>query len=86
MGKPVVTYISPKMKEQLPEELPIVSADFDELPAKIEELLADPQKRHALGMLGRAYAERYHDYIKVTKHLYNVYNESASERNIFKLL
>jgi glycosyltransferase involved in cell wall biosynthesis len=86
MGKPVITYISPEMKEHLPQDLPIVSADFDELPETVDALIADPQKRHDLGVRGRAYAERYHDYVKVTKHLYEVYNGTVEENDLFKLL
>lgn len=86
MGKPVITYISPEMRESFPDELPIVSADFDTLAAAVDELIADPQKRHDLGVRGRAYAERYHDYKRVTKHLYKIYEGTAEETDLFKLL
>lgn len=86
MGKPVVTYISPEMRERFPDELPIVSADFDELPETIDRLIEDGELRHELGVKGREYAERYHDNIKVAKHLYEVYDGTVKDNNLFNLL
>lgn len=86
MGKPVITYISPEMKEKLPKELPIISADFDELPEVIEKLIADPALRHETGVRGRFYAERYHDNIKIAKLLYEVYDGTVKDNNLFGLL
>lgn len=86
MGKPVITYISPEMKASFPEELPIVSTDFDDLPDTIENLLENPELRYELGVRGRAYAERYHSNEKVTKYLYEVYAGTIKDNNIFTLL
>ena len=86
MGKPVITYISQEMKEHFPEDLPIISTDFDELPEVIDKLIADPKLRHDIGVRGRKYAERYHDHNKVTKYLYDIYNGTINENNLFKLL
>ena len=86
MGKPVITYISPEMKEQLPESLPIISADFDELSDVVEHLIADPASRYEIGLKSRAYVERYHDNVKVAKCLYEVYDGTVKERNLFKVL
>ena len=86
MGKPVITYISPEMRKQFPEGLPIVSADFDNLPETIDRLINDPELRHELGKQGREYAERYHNNVKVAKHLYEVYDGTVKDNNLFNLL
>lgn len=86
MGKPVIAYVSPEMKEQFPDDMPVLSADFDELPELVDRLIADPQLRHDIGVRSRAYAERYHDNIKVAKQLYEIYAGTARETDLFKTL
>lgn len=86
MGKPVITYISPEMKEKLPDDLPIVSTDFDNLAQTIDNLIDDPKKRYELGIRGRAYAEKYHDNVKVAKLLYEIYDGTVKDKNLFNLL
>ena len=73
MGKPVVCYIDPRMKERYPEELPVISADRDEVEQRIEELILDGRKRRECGMAGRAYVENYHDYRAVAWLLKGIY-------------
>jgi len=62
MGKPVLCYIDDRMWASYPEELPVVSADRDEIREKLEELILDGEKRRALGIRGRKYVENYHDF------------------------
>ena len=73
MGKPVIVYITPEMKKTFPDSLPIVSASIDDIQAKVEELIQDGQKRYDLGVAGREYAEKYHDYEKNARILYEIY-------------
>ncbi|MDO4485123.1 MAG: glycosyltransferase family 4 protein [Bacillota bacterium] len=86
LGKPVITYISDEMRKTLPEDLPIVSADFDTLPQVIDSLLNNGEKRNVLGKEGRRYVERYHDNKKVAAYLAQIYEENIDETDIFKLL
>ena len=86
MGKPVITYISPEVKKQFPEELPVISTDFDGLPGAVDKLIADPELRHDLGVKGREYVERYHDHVKVAKYLYDIYNGTLKTNDLFTVL
>lgn len=86
LGKPVVTYISEEMKERLPEDLPIVSADVNTIESVLEDLICNASLRHDLGVKGRAYAETYHDYRKVACILRSIYKgecEPATGRDAF---
>ena len=86
MGKPVITYISPDVKKHFPEELPIISTDFEGLPDTLDSLIADPRLRYDIGVKGREYAERYHDHVKVTKYLYDIYNGTMETKDLFTVL
>ena len=73
MGKPVVCYIDPRMWKSYPAELPVVSADKDEVERRIEELILDGKRRRELGMAGRSFVETYHDYRAVAWLLKGIY-------------
>ena len=62
MGKPVITYISDEMKDKLPPELPIVSADAETITDVLEMLINDSNLRLSKGIAGREYVENYHNY------------------------
>ena len=62
MGKPVITYISDDMKNRLPDELPVVSANVNTIKDVLENLVNDGELRKRLGIAGRKYVEDYHDY------------------------
>ena len=61
MGKPVITYIKDEMRDKLPGELPIVSADIHTIGEVLEQLIRDGTLRREKGIAGRKYAEDYHD-------------------------
>lgn len=86
LGKPVITYISDEMRETLPSELPVISATFDNISEIIDELIEDGEKRQALGIASREYAMRYHDNIKVTRYLKDIYLGKNKDNNLFNLL
>lgn len=86
LGKPVITYIDDDMRKTFPSTLPIVSAEFQNLPQIVEELIGDLDKRRYLGLEGRKYVERYHDNNKVTKYLAEIYSNEVKDKNIFNLL
>ena len=73
MGKPVITYITEEMRQRLPEELPICSANPDTIKNILEKLIKDEALRYELGIKGRAYVEKYHDYRKNAKMLRDIY-------------
>lgn len=74
MGKPVITYITDEMKECLPADLPICSANPDTIEEVLEKLIKDSELRYNLGLQGRVYVEKYHDYRKNAKMLYDIYS------------
>lgn len=73
LGKPVVTYITDAMKNCLPDELPIISANKDTLKEQLIKLLESQKLREEIGRKGRQYTEMYHDYHIVTKYLGEIY-------------
>ncbi len=73
MGKPVITYITEEMRQCLPEELPICSANPDTIMNVLEKLIKDGDLRYEMGIKGRAYVEKYHDYRKNAKMLCDIY-------------
>lgn len=75
MGKPVISWISDFMRERYPNELPIISANPNNIKEKIEILLSDKDLRIELGKQGREYVEKYHDANKAVKNLLKIYNE-----------
>ena len=79
-AKPVVCYIKPTMRREYPEDLPIVSANPDDLTEVLAGLLASGARRRAVGLLGRAYVERYHDAIAIAKELVGIYQSTIASR------
>ncbi|MBO1511740.1 glycosyltransferase [Metabacillus bambusae] len=73
LGKPVITWISEFMKDKYPKELPIISANPENIEKKIEAVLKDKDMREELGFEGRNYVEEYHDMNKIAEVLQNIY-------------
>lgn len=85
LGKPVIAYISEQTRQRHPL-LPVVSADFNSLSEVISGLLTDRQRRIHLGKCGRKYVERYHEYVRVTALLPDLYAGKLKQNNLFDLL
>ena len=85
LGKPVIAYISEQIRQCHPL-LPVVSADFDSLSGVVSSLIADSRRRTLLGKSGREYVERYHDNVRVTALLPDLYAGKLKQRNLFELL
>lgn len=81
LGKPVISYISDEIKKTFPDELPIVSANIENIEEKIKYLLDNPKERNRRGMLGRQYVENYHDYVNIGKALEKMYEGKYNEHD-----
>lgn len=73
LGKPVITCIRDEMRDLLPKDLPIVSANKDTIERALERLIQNEDERIRCGQQGRAYVEKYHDYRKIAHILRNIY-------------
>ena len=67
LGKPVICFIRPEwlesVREEIPDyarELPIISATPDTVEGILRDLIADPERRHEIGLRGRAFAVKWH--------------------------
>ncbi|WP_245330804.1 glycosyltransferase [Acetoanaerobium pronyense] len=75
MGKPVICWISDFMKEQYPEDLPIISANPDTIKNTLEKLLKNRDSLKEIGNDGRKYVEKYHDVNCISKNMIEIYNK-----------
>jgi len=73
MGKTVICYISDPMKDKYPKELPIISANPDNLKDKLEYLIINKDMLEKIGEDGRGFVERYHDSNIIAKNLLKLY-------------
>ena len=85
LGKPVIAYISEQTRLRHPL-LPVVSADFDSLSEVVSSLLSDRPRRIHLGKCGRKYVERYHENMRVTALLPDLYAGNLIQNDLFDLL
>lgn len=73
LGKPVVCYIREDLRSSHPEELPIVSANPDDIYEQLKVLVENPELRRELGLRGREYVVKHHDSIKIAQQLIELY-------------
>ena len=73
MGKPVICYISDFMKEKYPKDLPVISANPDNIKETIKNFLTNRDSAEDLRNKGRSYVEKYHDMNLICSELYNIY-------------
>lgn len=73
LGKPVLCYIREDLRGTYPEELPIVSANPENIYDQLKVLVENGGLRRDLGLRGRDYVERYHDSLKIAKQLIELY-------------
>ena len=78
-GKPVFGYINPDLLEpgmDIPPLINIETHDFEEeLYAKLEELIKDPELRKRIGIQSREYAVKIHDHIHVAERLKSLFGQ-----------
>ncbi|MDB4055024.1 glycosyltransferase [Akkermansiaceae bacterium] len=73
MAKPVVCYVAPEYRKNLPSSCPIVNSHPDDLVGVLDGLICDAQLRHDIGVRGRSYVEEYHCSGQVTGELKEIY-------------
>lgn len=73
MGKPVICWISDFMKEMYPKELPIISANPDNIKEKIEYAIKNKEMLKEIGTKSRVYAEKYHDMNRISENMIEIY-------------
>ena len=74
-GKPTICYIRDDLLNKYPKDLPIVSANPDNIYTQLKKLIQDPNLRYDIGMRSRQYAERYHSLTTVGQRLKQIYEQ-----------
>lgn len=74
MGKPVVCFIRPDLVKFYPQDLPIHSANPDNLYYILKDLIIYPELRRAIGKQGRCFVEKHHEGDKVINKLISIYD------------
>lgn len=67
LGKPVICYIREDLRNFYPAELPIISANIDNIENILKGLLRDRDQWINLGARGLDYVKRHHDSVTVAK-------------------
>ncbi|WMJ81314.1 glycosyltransferase family 1 protein [Clostridium sp. MB40-C1] len=75
MGKPVVCHISDFMKDKYPKELPIISANPSNLKERLDYIIKNRDILKQIGINSRKYVETYHDSVKNSSKILNIYKE-----------
>jgi hypothetical protein len=74
IGKPVITYIRPCVKQHIPHEAPpLIEATIDSIYDVLKSLLDNKQSLETIGERAREFAVKYHHYTRVAKQLSKVY-------------
>lgn len=73
MGKPVVCYISDYMKNNYPEDIPLISANPNNIEQKLEYILNNKHILYDISKKGIEYTKKYHDMNKIAKQLIHIY-------------
>ncbi|MGG4035714.1 hypothetical protein ABEV74_18645 [Paenibacillus cisolokensis] len=73
LGKPVICYIREDLVSRYPLDLPVVSANPDNLYDMLKMLVKDKEMREVRARLGRAYVERHHSASVVIQSLVKIY-------------
>lgn len=75
LGKPVVCYIHNEYRDFYPSELPIISANKNDIEEVIEKLILNEENLINIGKSGIEYVKEYHESKKIAKELLNVYKD-----------
>lgn len=74
LGKPVICYIREDLREYLPEESPIVSANPGNIKETLRNLILQRETWPRLGAAARKYVENYHDSKTVAQKVLEIYH------------
>jgi hypothetical protein len=80
LGKPVICYIKPSLRQAYGPDLPVVHATQESLADVLAELLADGARRREIGLRGRAYVEKHHDAAAIAGELRAIYADLIQRR------
>lgn len=75
MGKPVITYISENYKDSYPDEIPIISANPDNIEKVIEECIVNRDILKKAAISGIDYVKKYHSTAVISKNLMRIYKK-----------
>jgi hypothetical protein len=79
MGKPVICYLKPSVAAALPSDAPFINANPETLTETLGCLLADGERRAALGQRSRAYVAAHHDAHAVAHQLVDIYGRVTAQ-------
>lgn len=74
MGKPTITYIADSYRDGYPDELPIISANIDNIKEVLEDRIINIEETRLIGKKGIEYINKYHDANKIAGELIDIYN------------
>jgi hypothetical protein len=74
MGIPTLTSFTPEFEAFLPDH-PFITVTAADLPARLEEVILNPELRKRKGAEGRRFVEQYHDPEKIVRSIYAIYRE-----------
>lgn len=77
VGKPVIVYIRPEVKDILPpdREYPLIHATIDNIYSALKDLLDHKEKIKEIGKKSRKYALKYHHYTNIAKQIEIIIND-----------
>ncbi|WP_374079936.1 glycosyltransferase family 4 protein [Bdellovibrio bacteriovorus] len=74
-GKPTLTYITDEVIGKLPQELPFVNTNADNIYENLKWLIQNPRQREEIGIKSRKYVEKYHSADVVVQDMISLYGQ-----------
>ncbi|MCL6415803.1 glycosyltransferase [Aestuariirhabdus sp. Z084] len=74
-GKPVVCYLIDSVKSQHYADCPIVNANIFSVKDRIKELIVNDKLRMDLGKKGKAYSDKYFNFVQINESMLSLYQE-----------
>ncbi|SET77068.1 Glycosyltransferase involved in cell wall bisynthesis [Oceanobacillus limi] len=82
IGKPVMGWISPYMKEKYPDDLPLLIANPETIRSQLEYVLTNQDLLPIIGKQSRFYVEKYHDMKQNSKQIAQIYTNLLNGTDI----